>query len=1085
MTRIIQSHSFRRIGRILAVLLLISMLFGLTEACRAEGINLNASGTPNRNSAVDLTRGSEGYSTVLYDNTNGLPTSEANAIAETSEGFIWIGSYSGLIRYDGNDFVRMDSTTGITNAICLYVDHLDRLWIGTNDSGVVMMRNGRVKTWGKADGLKANNIRAITEDENGIIYVATTAGVAAIDQNLRVHPIRDERIQEAYMRDLRAGSDGLLYGLTQMGDLFTLKNSRLVNYISHENSGVKDVISLLPDPDHIGMVYLGTEDSRVLYGAIGETFAQTGARDASPLTSIERFESIDGQIWVCAGNGIGIITKMGFTLLDNVPMDSSVGHVMTDYAGNLWFTSTRQGVMKIVPNQFSDTFDRFDLSSAVVNSTCMLDDQLFVGADTGLIVIGRNAVAKALPLESTVTASGEELPYTDLLEMLDGCRIRSIIRDSGGRLWISTWRKYGLLRYDHGKLTVFSEQDGLLSDRIRAVCERKDGSVLVASTGGVSVIEGDSVTRSYGKDDGIVNIEVLTVTEGENGDIVLGTDGGGIYIINDAGTQHVGTEDGLKSDVVMRIKHDPYRNLFWIVTSNSIAYMTADYQVTSIQKFPYSNNFDIYENSARDIWVLSSNGIYVVPADELIANEELTPVYYGRANGLPCIATANSYSELTADGDLYMASTTGVAKVNIETPFEDVNELKVAVPYVDVDGVRIYPDEDGNFTIPSTSQKLTISSFVFNYSLMDPQVSYHLEGFEEENAAISRSDLVPVDYTNLKGGTYNFIMRLKDSMGRGSKEVSVQIVKEKAYYEEVWFIVMVALLVLILLGLSIRYYVKAKTRALEKKQKETMMLVSEITEAFAKVIDMKDTYTNGHSSRVAKYTVMLARELGYDDESVERFYRIALLHDIGKVGIPPEVLNKPGKLSDEEFETIKSHATKGYDTLKDISIMPELAVGAQAHHERPDGKGYPNHLKGDQIPRVAQIIAVADCFDAMYSNRPYRNRMNFDKVVSIIRENGGTQLTQDVVDAFLRLVEKGEFRAPDDFGGGTTENIDNIHKKQDEEEKKHEAEKKEKAEKQAEAEKQKGSEKQNEAEKPSEPPKPAEASKPAEPPKES
>ncbi|MER2152463.1 MAG: HD domain-containing phosphohydrolase, partial [Candidatus Limivicinus sp.] len=187
-------------------------------------------------------------------------------------------------------------------------------------------------------------------------------------------------------------------------------------------------------------------------------------------------------------------------------------------------------------------------------------------------------------------------------------------------------------------------------------------------------------------------------------------------------------------------------------------------------------------------------------------------------------------------------------------------------------------------------------------------------------------------------------------------------------------------------------------------------------------------------------------ELGYDDETIERYYRIALLHDIGKVGIPPEVLNKAGKLTDEEFETIKSHVTKGYETLKEISIMPELAVGAQAHHERPDGKGYPNHLKGDEIPRVAQIIAVADCFDAMYSNRPYRNRMNFDKAVSIIKEVGGTQLTQDVVDAFLRLVEKGEFRDPDDHGGGTTENIDNIHKRQNEAEKQKEA-----AEKQSEA----------------------------------
>ena len=232
--------------------------------------------------------------------------------------------------------------------------------------------------------------------------------------------------------------------------------------------------------------------------------------------------------------------------------------------------------------------------------------------------------------------------------------------------------------------------------------------------------------------------------------------------------------------------------------------------------------------------------------------------------------------------------------------------------------------------------------------------------------------------------------------------------------------------VLIFAVLMGAYLFHAQVRALNQKQRDNMTFIRELTEAFAKVIDMKDSYTNGHSSRVAKYTTMLARELGYDEETVEKYYRIALLHDIGKIGVPPEVLNKPGKLTDAEFETIKSHTSRGYEALKGISIMPELAIGAQSHHERPDGRGYPDHLKGDEIPRVAQIIAVADCFDAMYSDRPYRKRMNFDKAVSIIKEVSGTQLTPDVVDAFFRLVEKGELRAPDDHGGGSLENIENI-----------------------------------------------------------
>jgi len=1020
--------------RLFAALLVTFLVIQPAFCASAAQGNRNASGVENRTVSVDPTGRSEGFSAVLYNDTNGLPTSEANTIAETEDGFLWIGSYAGLIRYDGNTFERLDSTTGITSVICLYVDHLGRLWIGTNANGVAVMERGEFRIWSLDEGLKSASIRAITEDPNGVIYVASTAGISTIDADMKLTAIDDPRIAEEYIRDIRVGSDGLVYGLTQNGDLFTLKDGAIVTFLGRDECSVDGVIGLLPDPLNPGELYLGTENTQIYHGSLEQNFSDMDTRDIAPLSYVERFEYIDGQVWICAGNGIGNLNDSGFHYLGNVPMDNSVSHVMTDYVGNLWFTSTRQGVMKVVPNQFADIFENAGLPDAVVNATCVYDGRLFVATDSGLIAIENGRKVERIPLSEASTASGVPLEATDLLDYMDGVRIRSLVRDSRGGLWISTWRKHGLIRYDGSRITAFTVDDGLFSDRVRVVYECADGSILAANTGGVSIIEGDRVVKSYGTESGIVNSEILTVIEADNGDLLLGSDGGGIYVIGSDGTaRHIGVQDGLSSEVIMRIKRDLTREVYWVITTNSIEYLDADYNVTTVEKFPYPNNFDLYENSRGDIWVMAGNGIYVATAEELLSNGEISPVFYSRENGLPCTSTANSYCDVTAEGDLYIAGTSGVAKVNIEQPFEDVGDLKVTVPYVDVDGTRVYPDETGTFVIPYSTQKLTIPSYVFNYSLMNPKVSYRLKGFENASTTVSRSDLVPVDYTNLHGGNYSFEIRLQDSMGRGERVISVPIVKEKAFYEQGWFYVVAGLLTLAVLICSVRLYVRGRMQKLEERHRETMTFVREITEAFAKVIDMKDKYTNGHSTRVAQYTTMLAQELGYDEETVERYYRIALLHDIGKIGVPSEVLNKNGKLTDEEFHTIQSHTEQGYEVLKDISIMPELSVGAQAHHERPDGRGYPNHLKGDEIPRVAQIIAVADCFDAMYSNRPYRKRMNFDKIVSIIKEGSGTQLTPDVVDAFLRLVEKGKLRAPDDDGGGSTENIENIHARQKDE----------------------------------------------------
>ena len=193
--------------------------------------------------------------------------------------------------------------------------------------------------------------------------------------------------------------------------------------------------------------------------------------------------------------------------------------------------------------------------------------------------------------------------------------------------------------------------------------------------------------------------------------------------------------------------------------------------------------------------------------------------------------------------------------------------------------------------------------------------------------------------------------------------------------------------------------VDAKNLKVEKLSYQAM-------ETLAHTIDAKDNYTSGHSTRVAKYAREIARRMGKDEKAQNTIYFMGLLHDIGKIGIKDEIINKPGGLTEEEFFAIKRHSTIGYDILRDMSEISDIEKGARWHHERYDGKGYPDGLKGEEIPEYARIICVADAYDAMTSKRSYRDSMPQAKVREEIRKGRGSQFDPHIADVFLTIMDE-------------------------------------------------------------------------------
>ncbi len=179
----------------------------------------------------------------------------------------------------------------------------------------------------------------------------------------------------------------------------------------------------------------------------------------------------------------------------------------------------------------------------------------------------------------------------------------------------------------------------------------------------------------------------------------------------------------------------------------------------------------------------------------------------------------------------------------------------------------------------------------------------------------------------------------------------------------------------------------------------------ESIEVLRQTVDAKDPYTRGHSDRVSDYSVLIGKKLGLDERDIRTLKIGGLFHDIGKIGVPDNILLKPGKLTDDEYSEIKNHPSIGAHILSTATIFADLIPIVKHHHERYDGNGYPSKLKGNEIPYLARIAAVADTYDAMTSKRPYRDALSLDVVKSEIKRCSGTQFDPEIAKVFLDLLE--------------------------------------------------------------------------------
>ena len=966
----------------------ISCVVALMVFIATSGI-LNIASSAERHTLDEF-----GYLETIYDNSNGLDSSAANDVVQTRDGFIWIGTYNGLTRYDGTSFYQYPVSSGIYSVACLYVSEAGELYIGTNDSGLALFKDDKFTFWQRNDGLSSNTIRDITENDEGFMFIATTEGLSFKDKENYITRESDVRLARQYIKEIHAAPGNKVCGLTKNGALFIYKGRELESYFKADYFSFGNVVAIEADPYKIDEYWVGTT------GAMIAKIKVTGQEaQVLKLMSTDSLHTINdmllrpnGILFVATDNGVGYFDiKDTFHIIDKMQFNNSVDNIMVDYEDNMWFSSSRMGVAKLTYNSFRDVFAVAGIGPRVVNSVLKHQGITYVATDSGLL-----------------TLKGNKRVSTPISELLGRIRTRHIILDSKQNLWFATYSKLGLVKYSpDGTLKSFSSKDGLPHERTRVIMEASAGDIYVGTRDGLALLRNDKVEKTFTTRNGLANPQVLCLLEHE-GNIYVGTDGGGINMIKDDHIVYtLDQQDGLRAGVILRMAADPEMGGIWISTGNSIAHFK-DNELKTIRNFPSTNNFDFIFLQTGEMLVTCNQGVYVTRSSKLLKDGSFDYVLSKR-EGLCGALTANSFNYIENNEKLYLCLQNGLCELNLESLDQSTSPKKFCIPSVNIDGVDYPLDENKPLKIASDATRITYKAYVLTNTLNNVILSTYLEGFDKDIEKVSRFNNKERTYTNLAGGTYKLHVGIYDQRtGKLSQEKVYTLIKEKKLSEYPAFVLIPLGICIGLLFGGYRLYMRRRMQKMQEKQKETEKFLDQVISSFAKAIDLKDHYTCGHSSRVAQYSRQLAEALGWSKERVDNLYRVAMLHDVGKVVIPDEILNKRGPLTDAEYSKMKEHTDIGSAILEEISQFPMIAVGAKSHHERYDGRGYGHHLAGKDIPLEARIIAVADTFDAMNSTRVYRPHLTRERIISELEHAKNTQLDGEIVNVLLQLIAEGK-----------------------------------------------------------------------------
>ncbi len=739
------------------------------------------------------------YEETSFDNDDGMVSTEANSIVQTSDGYLWVGTYSGLYRYDGVKFEEMKLHDSIRNVKELYVDSKGDMWIGTNDSGVVCydFETHMGTLYDTENGMPSDSVRHICEDNRGNIYIATDRELARIDGEGNVR-IFSEWADITDITSLMSISDGRVLGVTQNGIFFIVKDDILIYTQSYKGTGIS-YRCVASDGDN---VVLGTDTDILEINKLEDDgigiIKKINSKDLSCFNTIEYDPGLD-LYFCCSDSGMGDLdlNTSEFKSLMGSSMHGNVNDVCIDAQDNIWFASDKSGVIKLSRTPFKNFSGKAGLDKAVVNALYRDGNMMYIGTDNGLKMVDLNTFRE---LSNALT------------KRIADTRVRQIYRDSNGNIWISMNGGEGLIyQASDGSIHAvdFSEQ-GISVPKCRFVEELSDGRILASCrNAGLFFIEKGKITSAIGTNEGLDNTTILSVYETEDGMVMAGSDGDGIYLIKDGRVVgHKGKTEGLRTGVVMKIV--PCTGGFIYVSSNALYYDNGD-EIRRLENFPYYDNLDVVIDDSGRAWITSGAGLFVVPEEKLIEDGEYASLLLDSNWGLTTNFTANSWNVLD-DKKLYLCCVDGVRVINTDIYDEVDNSFQMKLKLVETQDMK-YEQIGKKLVLPAVSGRILFHVAVNNFTMTNPLVHYYLEGTGDPGVTCYQDEITPLSFTNLPYGKYKFhIEILNDMTGEVVRDEVIDVEKEAQMYESPIFLLYLSFVNSLILAYFIWLFIEIRRR---------------------------------------------------------------------------------------------------------------------------------------------------------------------------------------------------------------------------------------------------------------------------------